>query len=215
MKNRGSLAAWAEVYPGFSYGRLRHEAGELARATRTEHLLEDLVQNGALGLAEAQARYDPGKGITFSSFAIRRVRGAMFDALRKHLPRTRRGEERYRRENQPVEVTAAPCRYQEGYVLTDELPSDVLAFTRRSVPESHVDPESILIAAADVDAARRALASLAEHERTILLAIYDFDEQGDAGDALAERYGFSRTSVSRIHRRVLTRLKRELERARG
>src|SRR5471030_474944 len=43
----------------------------------------DLVQDGVLGLIDAAHRFDEGRGIKFETFAERRVRGAMIDALRK------------------------------------------------------------------------------------------------------------------------------------
>jgi RNA polymerase sigma factor FliA len=45
--------------------------------------LSDLVQDGVIGLIDAAERFDEGRGIKFETFAERRVRGAMIDALRK------------------------------------------------------------------------------------------------------------------------------------
>lgn len=43
---------------------------------------DDLVQAGALGLTEAATRFDPDRGYAFSTFAGRRIEGAVLDALR-------------------------------------------------------------------------------------------------------------------------------------
>ncbi len=43
----------------------------------------DLVQDGVIGLIDAARRFDEGRGIKFETFAERRIRGAMIDALRK------------------------------------------------------------------------------------------------------------------------------------
>jgi RNA polymerase sigma factor for flagellar operon FliA len=43
----------------------------------------DLVQDGVLGLMDAANRFDEARGIKFETFAERRVRGAMIDALRR------------------------------------------------------------------------------------------------------------------------------------
>ena len=43
----------------------------------------DLVQDGVIGLIDAAHRFDEARGIKFETFAERRVRGAMIDALRK------------------------------------------------------------------------------------------------------------------------------------
>lgn len=49
-----------------------------------DHLaLEDLLGYGSAGLMEAAERYDPSRGIAFSTFAHYRIRGAMVDGLRE------------------------------------------------------------------------------------------------------------------------------------
>jgi RNA polymerase sigma factor for flagellar operon FliA len=56
----------------------------------------DLVQDGVLGLIDAAHRFDEDRGIKFETFAERRVRGAMIDALRRDA--WPRGVRRQRRE---------------------------------------------------------------------------------------------------------------------
>src|SRR5213075_2311330 len=58
--------------------------------------LGDLVQDGMIGLIDAACRFDEARGIKFETFAERRVRGAMIDALRKDA--WPRGVRRQRRE---------------------------------------------------------------------------------------------------------------------
>jgi RNA polymerase sigma factor for flagellar operon FliA len=48
-----------------------------------EHvLIEDLFSAGAVGLMDAAKRFDPSKGVKFSTFAQLRIRGAILDSLR-------------------------------------------------------------------------------------------------------------------------------------
>jgi RNA polymerase sigma factor for flagellar operon FliA len=56
----------------------------------------DLVQDGVIGLIDAAKRFDESRGIKFETFAERRIRGAMIDALRKDA--WPRGVRRQRRE---------------------------------------------------------------------------------------------------------------------
>ncbi len=58
--------------------------------------LGDLVQDGMIGLIDAACRFDADRGIKFETFAERRVRGAMIDALRRDA--WPRGVRRQRRE---------------------------------------------------------------------------------------------------------------------
>lgn len=46
-------------------------------------LLMDMVQEGTIGLIEAVERFDPGRGVRFSTFAIYRIRGRILNSLRR------------------------------------------------------------------------------------------------------------------------------------
>jgi RNA polymerase sigma factor for flagellar operon FliA len=63
----------------------------------------DLIQDGVIGLIDAARRFDEGRGIKFETFAERRVRGAMIDALRKDA--WPRGVRRQRRELEAARET--------------------------------------------------------------------------------------------------------------
>ncbi len=91
--------------PLAAHQRRRVEAGvpfveSLARrvAATMPHSIDvgDLVQDGMLGLIDAARRFDERRGIKFETFAERRVRGAMIDALRRAA--WPRGVRRLRRE---------------------------------------------------------------------------------------------------------------------
>jgi RNA polymerase sigma factor for flagellar operon FliA len=49
------------------------------------HLMdrEDLIQIGMVGLIESLDRFDESKNVSFESYVYRRIRGSVFDALRK------------------------------------------------------------------------------------------------------------------------------------
>jgi RNA polymerase sigma factor for flagellar operon FliA len=63
----------------------------------------DLVQDGVIGLIDAAHRFDDGRGIKFETFAERRIRGAMIDALRRDA--WPRGVRRQRRELEAARET--------------------------------------------------------------------------------------------------------------
>lgn len=58
--------------------------------------VEDLIQNGMMGLLDAISRYEEGLGAQFETYAVQRVRGAMLDGLRENdwLPRSLRRDMR-------------------------------------------------------------------------------------------------------------------------
>jgi RNA polymerase sigma factor for flagellar operon FliA len=70
----------------------------------------DLVQDGVIGLIDAAHRFDEARGIKFETFAERRIRGAMIDALRKDA--WPRGVRRQRRE---LESAREELRRKHGY----------------------------------------------------------------------------------------------------
>jgi len=72
--------------------------------------LGDLVQDGVIGLIDAAERFDEARGIKFETFAERRIRGAMIDALRKDA--WPRGVRRVRRE---LEAARERLRLELGH----------------------------------------------------------------------------------------------------
>lgn len=66
------------------YAGLVNSTGrELARQMQSPIDFDDLVAWGFQGLLEAHSRFNPTAEVTFSSFAYYRIRGAMYDGLRK------------------------------------------------------------------------------------------------------------------------------------
>lgn len=57
---------------------------------------EDAIAYGTEGLIQAVDNYDPERGVTFASYAIRRIRGSVLDAIRRDdlLPRSLRKSSR-------------------------------------------------------------------------------------------------------------------------
>lgn len=47
------------------------------------HEYEDLIQFGFMGLVDAARRFDPKRGVEFSTYAVLRIRGAIVDGLRR------------------------------------------------------------------------------------------------------------------------------------
>jgi RNA polymerase sigma factor for flagellar operon FliA len=65
---------------------VRHILGRLAARLPHAVDLENLEAAGVLGLVEAANRYEPERGIRFKTFAYTRIRGAIYDELRRNCP---------------------------------------------------------------------------------------------------------------------------------
>ena len=72
--------------------------------------VDDLVQNGMLGLLDALGRFEEGMGAQFETYAVQRVRGAMLDGLRENdwMPRG------IRKEMRRVEAVLHKLEHEQG-----------------------------------------------------------------------------------------------------
>ena len=115
--------------------------------------LGDLVQDGMIGLIDAACRFDEGRGIKFETFAERRVRGAMIDALRRDA--WPRGVRRQRRE---LEAAREELRRELGAEpsladLAARVGSDEVRLGRTIVRINTIESTSPLSAGDNVDGA--------------------------------------------------------------
>lgn len=65
-------------------GLVHHVARQLARRLHNKVDLDELVSAGSIGLMQAAASYEAERGLTFSTYAVPRIRGSMLDELRRH-----------------------------------------------------------------------------------------------------------------------------------
>ena len=84
--------------------------------------VDDLVQNGMMGLLDAINRFEAGMGAQFETYAAQRVRGAMLDGLRENdwLPRS------LRRDFRRIEVAIAQLEQEFGRAPSEKELADTL-----------------------------------------------------------------------------------------
>ncbi len=70
-------------------GLVHHAAREVAPRVRDAVSLDELVSAGSLGLMQSMEGFDVDRGLAFSTFAMRRIRGAILDELRARDPLSR------------------------------------------------------------------------------------------------------------------------------
>src|SRR5687767_15392203 len=70
-------------------GLVHHVARQIARGLSTAAELDELVSAGSVGLIQAVDSFDTKRGLSFITYAVPRIRGAILDELRKkdHMPR--------------------------------------------------------------------------------------------------------------------------------
>jgi RNA polymerase sigma factor FliA len=69
---------------------IRSLAYQIRQRLRVNLEIDELMQEGRIGLIEAAERFDSKLGVSFKTFAYYRVKGAMYDSLRKMDVITRR-----------------------------------------------------------------------------------------------------------------------------
>jgi RNA polymerase sigma factor for flagellar operon FliA len=77
-------------------GLVHHVARQLAKRLHDKVDLDELVSAGSIGLMQAASSYEPVRGLTFSTYAVPRIRGSMLDELRRqdHMSRGARRKAR-------------------------------------------------------------------------------------------------------------------------
>lgn len=243
MKTPMSKAAAAKAMASHMSEANRIEAGlpfveALARrmASTMPHSIDisDLVQDGVIGLIDAAHRFDDSRGIKFETFAERRVRGAMIDALRKDA--WPRGVRRVRRE---LEAAREKLRATLGHEpsladLAKAVGSDEKRLGKTIVRINTIESTSPFSNAENVDESqlpavlvpaeperpdmqyerdevtsrvRSAIASLpAREQRVIALYYYNEVTMKDIGTEL----GVNESRVSQLHARAIRRLREAL-----
>ena len=196
--------------------------------------LGDLVQDGMLGLIDAACRFDEDRGIKFETFAERRVRGAMIDALRRDA--WPRGVRRQRRE---LEAAREQLRRELGAEpsladLAARVGSDEARLGRTIVRINTIESTSPLSAGEHVDGSslppalvpsepqspdkayeevedreriRVAISSLPPRERKVI-GMYYYAES--TMKQIGAEIGVNESRVSQLHARAIQRLRKAL-----
>jgi RNA polymerase sigma factor for flagellar operon FliA len=91
-------------------------AGKVAVGMPHSVEFDDLVGFGSIGLLDAIDKYDPERGVKFKTYAVTRIRGAIFDELRQidWVPRS------VRKKAKELEETVANLESQMGRTATDQ-----------------------------------------------------------------------------------------------
>ena len=155
--------------------------------------LEDLISIGTIGLIKAVDTYDTDKNIKLATYASRCVENEILMHLRKLA--AQRTEVSY---DEPLNTDA------DGNEL---LLSDVLGTDADEVGRPLEDD-------ADAQALRRAVARLGERDRSIITLRFGLAGRREyTQKEVADRLGISQSYISRLEKRILQRLRRDMQRA--
>ncbi|MBM7559038.1 FliA/WhiG family RNA polymerase sigma factor [Marinitoga litoralis] len=192
--------------------------------------LDDLIQEGIIGLMQSLDKYDPSKGVTFYSFAVKRIKGAMLDYLRKidWLPKDLRHKIKKMEEiideqglddnisdeeiSEKLEISIDDVKKLKAELHRSQilsLDSYLLSNNEMNVASinDENDPEILAYKELLKNELIKAISSLNEREQLILSLYYEkeltFKEIGKILD-------ISESRISQIHSSIITKLKKLL-----
>lgn len=213
-------------------GLVHHVAREVAsRAMQSE--LDDLVSAGTLGLVRALESFEPERGLAFSTYAVRRIRGSILDDLRSRdwIPRSVRAKAR-RLATAVTELQRMLGRLPEPAEVAQAIGIDIDTYWQwrnvvdggtvvsldsgagndrgattlaETIEDAQADrPGDAMDRQEELDALREAIASLPEKERTVL-SLYYYEELNLR--QIAEVLHVTESRVSQIRTQAIKRLR--------
>ena len=221
-------------------GLVHHVARQLASRLSTEADLDELVSAGSVGLLQAAEAFDTSRGLSFSTFAVPRIRGAMLDELRRIDPMPRNVRRRTRDVSRARDALAASLhraptsselagqlsvsanelhRWQFDAHATQALsfhqPVRIEADTTLGdlvADERAPGIAELLSRESEIEDLKRAIQTLKEQERTVL-ALNFFEEL--KLQEIAEVLGLSVCRISQIRTAALEKLRVRLSESRA
>lgn len=217
-------------------GLVHHVARQLGRRLSTAADLDEMVSDGMVGLIQAADTFDRSRGLSFSTYAVPRIRGAILDELRRQdaLPRNVRRRTRdlgRAREVLAARLRRAPTHEELAHLMgvpADsvrkwELDAEAASVCSLDQPlrgeeagttladTMHEDDvrgiEDLLTHEAEVAYLKAAIARLKEQERTVL-ALNFFEEL--KLQEIAEVLQLSVCRISQIRTAALAKLRASL-----
>lgn len=193
--------------------------------------LQELIAYGNVGLIEAAERFDPRRGVAFSTFSHYRIKGAIYDGLREMGVLSRSSSPRSRwsaNANDLLQSAADDEQTQAGadapsvddeittaqMIIDTLIPAYLLSLESDAIPEV-VDQNALSREQIEerelIGFVLELLKGLSEDEQRLINELY-FKHRSMT--SLAAEMGVTKSWVSRLHARAVGRL-RELMRERG
>ena len=198
--------------------------------------LDDLIQVGMIGLADALSRFEPGQGVQFETFATQRIRGAMLDELRgtDWLSRgTRKSQKDIERAVRKLEQKLGRTPIESEIAVELDMPladyqsmlgrvrgaqlvyledmgagsEDDDGFLDRHAADNEADPMSLLKDQRLRRALVAAIEGLPERERHIMGMYY---EQDMNLKEIAAVLGITESRVCQLHSQSIARLRAKM-----
>lgn len=221
MPSQPELDALVEQYTSYA----RALALDIAKSLPRFVSREDLISVGMEGLVTAASRFDPTRGIQFTTFAYYRIRGAIFDHVRRLVandPYSRSRASAAAAVDHVVEsalaqrqraVTDGPAEAAD--VLAGILETAATAFSvvdcvnalTSDATRSEVETDELAARNEAASVLRVALTKIPSKERTMIQSVYF---EGHTIEEAGKSLGLSKSWASRLHARALSLIREEM-----
>ncbi len=198
---------------------------------------DDLVGSGVIGLMEAWERFEPSRGVQFSTYATWRIKGAMIDEIRKSSPAPRSFFSQFRQVHEMEEklrqsLNREPEREEIASALgwtvatVEQIWANYNLMTVVSLekiimqPDGEeslrlegvisapdLTPEEVLTDKEQIERLAAAIDTLPPRER-LMLSLFYYEEL--TKKEIAELMKVSAARISQLHARALERLREAL-----
>uniref|UniRef100_A0A6M3K6F5 Putative sigma-70 region domain containing protein n=1 Tax=viral metagenome TaxID=1070528 RepID=A0A6M3K6F5_9ZZZZ len=152
---------------------------------------DDLEQIAALGLIDADKRFDSSKGASFSTYAQSKIKWAISDARREEFGRTTSRPEFFSLDEEVFDTGGRPVRKEE--LVVDEESPDQFEYVHRK--------ELITVLSKAIDC-------LTKTEREVITAVYF---KGESPVEVARRRGVTEAAVSIARKLALCKLRKYMK----
>lgn len=153
-----------------------HVARKLTKGDRGQIEFDELVSAGTMGLIEAVEKFEPSRGLAFSTFAVPRIRGAILDELRRLDSASRT----LRRKQRALDQARHELQGHLGRDPSDEELAEALDVDMETLWEWRHDMERTVRVSLDTPTSEE------EGNQTTLVDVLS-DEDAEAVDADLER----------------------------
>ncbi len=192
-------------------GLVYHLAARIYRFLPVRHELDDLIGNGMVGLAEAAKNFKPGGGAQFSTYAFRRIQGAIYDGLAKNSWMSRARYRRYVRDSQRAlenEHEEPTEDADEEWTAPEATVQELTAEHLEEVSDQEEPEEVEIVRQETEDILCELIDRLPERERQLIKCVYFASLSLQEA---ADRIGVSKSWASRLHAKIIEKLGVEIK----
>jgi len=204
---------------------VRSIAYQIKQRLRVPLEMDELVQEGRIGLMEAADRFDSKLGVSFKTFAYYRIKGAMYDGLRKMDVITRRknsklqfeaaateflADETLRGSTEPRRMTLKDEMDEVVGLISGLVPIYMMttdAIDRYEQEQTGRSPVEQVALKQEKAELKKALEQLPPKERQLLEFHYYKDMTLEQA---ASQLGLSKSWASRLHAKAISKLQKSL-----